>query len=292
MSLELLELNTFFTLSYARFDVERAICRIVDCGHPPLLRFNRRTNTCEWLRGVNLPVGMHESEIYRELVLPLEPGDVFVAYSDGVTEAASPSGEQFGYVRLANTVLDAVDSGCAESIVTAIEKAVKDFTGDAGPGDDVTCAVTCIGQDYAASDGLASFSLSLDGTDREIDETEAKLATVLHELSQRTGVHVAVDSITAGLRAALTNIIRHAYRGLQSGSVDISLRARENCVMLAVTHNGRPFDPASQVRGGRVVQGKGSGLHVMEESFDSVTYTYSHGGTQHLYITSYSVEAV
>lgn len=292
MSFELLELNTFFTLSYARFDVERAICRVVDCGHPPLLRFSRRTNTCEWLRGVNLPLGMHESEIYRELVLPLEPGDVFVAYSDGVTEATSPGGEQFGYLRLANTVQDAVGSGCAKSIVAAIENAVKDFTGDAGPADDVTCAVTCIEHEYTAAEVLADFRVNLEATDRGFDDTEAELAGALHELSARNGVHVAVDSITNGLRAALTNIVRHAYRGFESGAIDISLRARENCVMLALTHNGRPFDPASQVRGGRVVRGKGSGLHVMEESFDSVAYTYSHGGTQHLYLTSYSVEAV
>ncbi len=291
MSSELLELNTFFTLSYARFDTEQAICRVVDCGHPPLLRFRRNTGIAEWLRGVNLPVGMHESEIYRELVLPLEAGDVFVAYSDGVTEAASAQGEQFGYARLARTVHEAVRAGCAEEIVGAIEHAVREFSGDAGPADDVTCAVTCIDETYSVPETVAELHMTVRSTDRMEDVVSARVGPVLRDVYASAGCAATVDSVQDGLVAALLNVVHHAHRGIEAGSIDISLRASRNYVMLKITHGGQPYDPAAQVRGGRVVHETGSGLRTMDQSFDSVTYTYSDDGKQHMYLTSYFPEA-
>ena len=291
MSGELLELNTFFTLSYTRFDVDSAICRVVDCGHPPLLRYRRSAGRFEWLRGVNLPVGMHESEVYKELVLPLEAGDIFIAYSDGVTEAESVTGEQYGYLRLVSTVELALADGCAQSIVNAIERSVEDFSGDIGPGDDVTCAVTCIADDFVPSPFLADVTMTIDTADTESGTVEADVRRILHRLTAEHALHIAVERIEKGLSAALSNISQHAYEGSDSGDIDISLRACENYVMLRITHHGRPFDPASHIRGGRLVHGDGSGLQVMDQSFDSVTYTYSENGNQHLYLTSYCTGA-
>ena len=41
---------------------------------------------------------------YHQYYLTMEPGDVFVLYTDGVTEAESPKGEEFGRERLARAV--------------------------------------------------------------------------------------------------------------------------------------------------------------------------------------------
>jgi sigma-B regulation protein RsbU (phosphoserine phosphatase) len=47
-----------------------------------------------------LPIGLRESASYEERVLRLAPGDQLYCYTDGITEAATPAGEQFGRDRL------------------------------------------------------------------------------------------------------------------------------------------------------------------------------------------------
>ena len=80
-----------------------------------------------------LRVGRRRPEIGRSL----EPGDVLVFYTDGVTDAVGPSGERFGDERLLAT-LAAARGGSAHDVVAAIRDAVVAFQADAEPADDVT----------------------------------------------------------------------------------------------------------------------------------------------------------
>ncbi len=68
--------------------------------------------------------------------LVLEPGDVLLLFSDGVTEAVGPSGDMFGQDRLA-AVLRETGSGSATEIRCAVEEAISDHVRD----DDVTLLV-------------------------------------------------------------------------------------------------------------------------------------------------------
>jgi sigma-B regulation protein RsbU (phosphoserine phosphatase) len=67
----------------------------------------------------------------------LESGDRLFLYSDGVTEAAAPGGEQFGGDRLAGLVRPDRDRPLAE-ILETIRDALDDWTEGAPPGDDIT----------------------------------------------------------------------------------------------------------------------------------------------------------
>ena len=70
----------------------------------------------------------------------MEPGDVLVLYSDGVTEAVNPRDEDFGEERLGNLVYAMKDSPAAE-IVDMIHAEVAKFTEGAPPADDITVVV-------------------------------------------------------------------------------------------------------------------------------------------------------
>ncbi len=97
---QFISLNVFATLCYARFDLEQGHLVLVDCGHTKPVYFRRRTGTCELLQGDNMPLGFSERESYRQVVFPLEAGDMVVFYSDGVTEARNTVGAFFGVDRL------------------------------------------------------------------------------------------------------------------------------------------------------------------------------------------------
>ena len=51
-----------------------------------------------------VPLGIFRDTRYHEYYLTIEPDELLVLYTDGVTEAMSPSGEEFGRDRLANSV--------------------------------------------------------------------------------------------------------------------------------------------------------------------------------------------
>ncbi len=86
------------------------------------------------------PLGLFDASTYVEDRRQLVPGDLLVLYSDGVTEALSASGEEFGDERL----LDAVGGHRGEPPQAVLERllaAVREFTRGAVQNDDVTAIV-------------------------------------------------------------------------------------------------------------------------------------------------------
>jgi serine phosphatase RsbU (regulator of sigma subunit) len=74
---------------------------------------------------------------YHQYPLILEPGDVLVLYTDGATEAESPTGEEFGRERLVQAVRESLDRPARE-MIASIQMAVLEWTASAGASDDVT----------------------------------------------------------------------------------------------------------------------------------------------------------
>ena len=74
---------------------------------------------------------------YHEYYLTTEPGDVLMLYTDGVTEANDPHGEEFGRERLAQAVTANRHLGARE-LITAVHTEVLAWTNGRGATDDVT----------------------------------------------------------------------------------------------------------------------------------------------------------
>ncbi|MDO8681094.1 MAG: SpoIIE family protein phosphatase [Acidobacteriota bacterium] len=78
--------GSFVTLFHAQLDLATARLSYSDAGHGFVL-FRRADGTVEELRHVGLPLGVLSDEVYREDSIVLEPGDVLIVYSDGLTQA-------------------------------------------------------------------------------------------------------------------------------------------------------------------------------------------------------------
>ena len=100
----LMELESFVTISYARFDLEHQKLDFIDCGHPPLLHYQALEGSCRFHQGINTPLGFIKEEQIVGNCLDLLPGDIIVFYSDGITEAKSPEGQMFGPESLARFI--------------------------------------------------------------------------------------------------------------------------------------------------------------------------------------------
>jgi phosphoserine phosphatase RsbU/P len=91
--------QNFVTAAYVYVDVEKNLMRYAGAGHPPVLQWRNSTGKTTKVLENGLVLGMFEEVTYEALEFPLEVGDRYVLYTDGVPEAANPSEEQFGVDR-------------------------------------------------------------------------------------------------------------------------------------------------------------------------------------------------
>src|SRR5688572_4314608 len=133
---ESIERNQFVTAFYGILDATTRTLSYSNAGHNPPLLVNA-AGTARFIEGGEQPLGMFRETRYHQYYLEMEPGDVLVLYTDGATEALSPSGEEFGRERLAQAVKDAYERPAREMIAT-LQMAVLEWTDQAGSNDDVT----------------------------------------------------------------------------------------------------------------------------------------------------------
>ena len=131
--------NRFVTLFYAELNPKTGVLRFLNAGHnPPLVV--RASGTMEQLAAGGLPLGIMSEADFREGRTALNPGDVLVIYSDGVSEAVSPTGEEFGPTRLYEVVSRNLDASAA-GIRDRIESALTKFSQGTPAGDDITMVI-------------------------------------------------------------------------------------------------------------------------------------------------------
>jgi serine phosphatase RsbU (regulator of sigma subunit) len=111
-----------------------------NAGHnPPVVV--RATGEFETLKGAGgVILGILPMATYQEARMTLNPGDVLVLFTDGVTEAPDPSDDEYGEDRLGGLVASMKDRS-SEEIVEAILNAVTSHTQGAPPADDITVVV-------------------------------------------------------------------------------------------------------------------------------------------------------
>jgi serine phosphatase RsbU (regulator of sigma subunit) len=109
-----------------------------NAGHNPPFVFSKAG--IRRLETGGMIVGLFPAAEYEEETIQLEPGDTIVVFSDGVSEATSGSGEEFGDDRIESTV-KANLSGTSDQVLTALLDAVREFTKGTAQGDDVTAVV-------------------------------------------------------------------------------------------------------------------------------------------------------
>jgi sigma-B regulation protein RsbU (phosphoserine phosphatase) len=133
----------YCTLCYAMFEFKKHIVTFANSGLPYPVRCTNGKAAQIDMPGV--PLGSFGGSTYDEIQVPLAMGDVFVFVSDGISEAFSEAGEEFGAPRLLE-VIERTHTKPAKEIVGEIFSAVQVFCGDAPQSDDRTVVVVKINQ--------------------------------------------------------------------------------------------------------------------------------------------------
>jgi sigma-B regulation protein RsbU (phosphoserine phosphatase) len=124
----------FATFFYAEWDRGEGYLSYVNAGHnPPILR---GSTSGQRLEALSTPLGIFDPSEFHVGKVPLQPGDLIVLYSDGITEARVRQGEEFGEARLEAVVAAHAEKSLAE-IQQQILTAVRNWSGQE-PEDDMT----------------------------------------------------------------------------------------------------------------------------------------------------------
>jgi len=94
----------------------------------------------EHLTEGGMALGVLPEAHYDERPIHVRPGDIIVLYTDGVSEAMSPTKEEFGAERIERCIGRLADRSAGE-ILEGVVGEVLEWTGRDGPGDDLTLIV-------------------------------------------------------------------------------------------------------------------------------------------------------
>jgi len=135
--------NRYATLFWAEYDTQTRILKYVNAGHePPILI--RPTGEIERLETSGFPIGMFGRVGYASTELQVEAGSHIVIFTDGLADAQTPSGEEFGDERVIDCCRGLAGALSAEQLVERLMQASAAWSAGAEHFDDTTVVVVAV----------------------------------------------------------------------------------------------------------------------------------------------------
>ena len=130
--------SQYVTMLFALWDDEARILHVANSGAVQPIVCRGGQSECILAEG--FPLGLFPGATYDEIAVTANPGDTFIFFSDGITDAENMQGEQYGPERLTQ-LLCSLQNRNAEEIAEAILSDVTRFQGERERFDDETIIV-------------------------------------------------------------------------------------------------------------------------------------------------------
>lgn len=139
-----LEKGSFISASFFIINTKEKKVSYSRAGHCPLLYYNAKADSVEYLKDKGVALGMVRNNGYSKFIearsFNYEPNDILILYTDGITEAKNNKGEEFGYERLALAIQD-VKYESAKVIQEYLINRLYEFSGSDNINDDYTTMI-------------------------------------------------------------------------------------------------------------------------------------------------------
>ena len=262
--------DMFVTVWAATLNYQTGELTYVNAGHnPPLLRHNGEWS---WMRKkCGLFLGTFATAKYRSDTITIEEGDEILLYTDGVNEAFSAEGEEYGNDRLEAFMADHVNEHPRE-LVNNLRKSVADWAEGAEQSDDIT--MVCL--EY----GVAPEASGTETYVATLDNLPAMMEPIQKELSDRLCPMGVMNKIEIALEEMLVNVCRYAYASEeQPGKVQVSYvyTGNPSSITVELRDWGVPFDPLTRkdpTAPASIQEAKigGLGIFMTKKSVDDMSY--------------------
>ncbi len=130
-------IDKFATLFFMIYDRSTRELSFANAGHGPLLTYRAAKHTCTAAKLDGVPIGIMDGVDYEQARVKMEPGDMVLMYTDGITEMRNSEKEEFGIKRVYSLIRKNHNMN-AEEFVDKLVDDVENFRGETPPHDDMT----------------------------------------------------------------------------------------------------------------------------------------------------------
>ena len=220
-------MNMFVTCLVLVIDLGSGRIEFANAGHN--LPYVRRGEHVIQLQARGMPLGLMPGSSYDEHETVIEPGDIVLLYSDGITEQHNVAGEMFGFDRT-ETLVAAATSG--DQLVDSTIHALMKFSAGVDQEDDIT--LVALHRGLAGSGrNTVSFSVPSEmGREREVMDRVA--AIVDGALPEET-----LFALNTAVSETAMNAIEHGNRGQAELEVSVTVRRTAEAVTVDISDFGR-----------------------------------------------------
>jgi hypothetical protein len=135
------ERRMFISLLYAVFDLDNRSLVFSTAGHPAPMHYRKAEASVVELQASAPPLGTRLGATYGQHEVRYEPGDIFLFYTDGLTETIDPRGDLYGDDRLLRRFARVAPGKDSRTIREALLGDAWNFKGDEEQYDDITLVV-------------------------------------------------------------------------------------------------------------------------------------------------------
>lgn len=278
---ELIKMGKFITLQYVRLNMETGFFEFVDKGHTSILYYSARLKSFWSLKGWNMPLGFNPDEKVVKNLMPMEQGDLYFLYSDGIIEAENEEGEQFGERRLTYLLKNSLNL-TSNQIINKIKNMIFHYSSAQSYSDDITCISLKI--DKMEKRGGES-SLVLQGK-RDSLQIFRTFATAFLREEFPSILSDSLDAIILAVNEAVANIIEHNYeKNPIHEDREVFLKAERigAYCCFRLFWDGKEFDwTMVKAPDLKEMKGGGYGVSLIREIMDSVSYSSNLNEVQQL----------
>ena len=141
------ERGAFISMVYGIFNLKEKTLSVARAGHNPVILWKSTSANGELINPNGIALGLDSGKVFntsiREMSIQYEPGDVFIFYTDGFSEAVNKRNEEFGDERLMKAAQNYNDLS-ASDLLNGIINETNAFTGRTAQRDDMTMVVVKI----------------------------------------------------------------------------------------------------------------------------------------------------
>jgi sigma-B regulation protein RsbU (phosphoserine phosphatase) len=208
--------------------------------------------------GQSLPLGVMRKQKYVATTIPAMPGEIWGLFSDGMNEGRSPTGEDYGFQRLRESLGD----GHVAEMLKRAWSSWETFVDSEHQHDDACLALILLKPPATLEIGSSAKNCK---PAREFIEAWA-LTAGFPDL-ERGRIVLAGDE-------AVTNIMRHTYQNAPDKKILLSAEIADGHLHLRLRDEGAPVDfVAMKGRALDDIKPGGLGLHLLKSVFTVVEHT-------------------
>ncbi len=138
------ERGIFVSLVFGIFDLQEKEFTFARAGHNPVVIVSSNGNSLQTISPPGIALGLEQGDLFArkmvEKTVPISPGDLFVFYTDGFTEAMNHGKEEFGEPRFSDLVNSSAKE-TSEVVIDRLKNEVKAFAGHVPQHDDMTAII-------------------------------------------------------------------------------------------------------------------------------------------------------